>query len=111
MARNAIGLRATGQGRQPETAEEESFGSDSTRPSLHRKLFCFLGPRLQPGAARHAQPLAKWRNYGLTRGHAVVQVDLGLDFQCSWAGLFKNWRYLPLLSVTYRYEALFSERA
>ena len=42
---------------------------------------------------------------------AVVQVDLGLDFQCSWGGLFKNWRYLPLLSVTYRYEALFSERA
>jgi hypothetical protein len=41
---------------------------------------------------------------------AVVQV-LGLDFQCSWGGLFKNWRYLPLLSVTYRYEALFSERA
>ena len=38
----------------------------------------------------------------------VVQV-LGLDFQCSWGGLFKNWRYLPLLSVTYRYEALFSE--
>jgi hypothetical protein len=31
---------------------------------------------------------------------------LGLDFQCSWGGLFKNWRYLPLLSVTYRYEAL-----
>ena len=42
---------------------------------------------------------------------AVVEVDLELDFQCSWGGLFKNWRYLPLLSVTYRYEALFSERA